>query len=243
MQLINYKASSRSPPPPPAGTAGLPGAVKQETASAITSLTLRADGAELTIGGDADADADADADGGDDDRILFTANVGASARRRLQSSAVGYDCRDEQAPLDDCTQALNQSVFELRQQQAACSASKDAQGASLTPPSSFPECDALAEMAAALGAKNEECKALPLPCSGRGACDGETGGCGCKGNNLGPSCGEAPSCRYWDVAASTWGSSGLELLNLDPSSGGSVCTTTHLTDFAVVSDLTLAPSP
>lgn len=49
VQLVSYKASSRSPPPPPAETVGQPGELLQHTASPITSLTLRIAGKELKV--------------------------------------------------------------------------------------------------------------------------------------------------------------------------------------------------
>ena len=49
VQLVSYKASSRSPPPPPAESIGQPGETMQQTASPITSLTLRIAGKELQV--------------------------------------------------------------------------------------------------------------------------------------------------------------------------------------------------
>ena len=227
VQLLTYTASSRSPPPPPLGTQGQPGAVKQETASSITSMTLRINGSDVSQEGD---------DGGE--QILFTTKLGKDARRRLQETS--YDCRDEQTPIDKCNQNLTLAVAALTEQQAVCSQEKEDAGNDIQK-TSFPECELLADMAAAARTLNEKCMALPMPCNGRGACNGETGACGCYGNNLGPSCGEAPACRYWDVAASGWASAGLTLEELDPTTGGAVCATSHLTDFAVVSDVLTSP--
>ena len=227
VQLVTYSASARSPPPPPPGTKGLPGAVKQETASSITSMTLRIGGSDVSQEGD---------DGGE--QILFTMKLGPGARRRLQETS--YDCRDEKTPIDKCNQDLTLATAALTEQQAVCSQEKEDAGNDISK-TSFPECELLAVMAVAARAKNEECMALPMPCNGRGACDGETGACSCSGNNLGPSCGEAPACRYWDVAASGWATSGLKLEKLDPTTGGAVCATSHLTDFAVVSDVLTSP--
>ena len=222
VQLLSYTASSRSPPPPPPGETK-----KQETASSITSMTLRIDGSDVSQEGD---------DGGE--QILFTRKLGKDARRRLQETI--YDCRDEQTPIDQCNQNLTLAVAALTEQQAVCSQEKEDAGNDIQK-TSFPECELLADMAAAARALNEKCMALPMPCNGRGACDGETGACSCYGNNLGPSCGEAPACRYWDVAASGWASAGLTLEELDPTTGGAVCATSHLTDFAVVSDVLTSP--
>ena len=41
VQLLTYKVTSRSPPPPPESEVGLPGETEQETSSAVTAMTLR----------------------------------------------------------------------------------------------------------------------------------------------------------------------------------------------------------
>ena len=51
-----------------------------------------------------------------------------------------------------------------------------------------------------------------------------------------PDCAAEPMCRYWDVNTSSWGNGGVEMQSFNPESGGVVCATKHLTDFAVVSD-------
>ena len=227
VQLVTYMASARSPPPPPPGSQDQPGAVQQETASSITSMTLRVGGSEVGQEGD---------DGGE--AILFTMKLGLSARRRLQEAS--YDCRVEQAPVDECNQNLTVAVAALTAQQAVCSQEKEDAGNDVTK-TSFPECELLATMATEASALNAKCMALPMACNGRGVCDGETGACSCTGNNLGASCGEAPACRYWDMNASAWATAGVSLEKLDPQTGGAVCATGHLTDFAVVSDVLTSP--
>ena len=227
VQLVTYKASSRSPPPPPPGSQGKPGAVKQETASSITSMTLRVGGSEVNTEGD-----------GEGEPILFTMKLGMSARRRLQDAS--YDCRVEQDPIDECNRNLTAAVAALTEQQAVCSQEKEDAGNDISK-TSFPECELLKTMADDAKAINDKCMALPVACNGRGVCDGETGACSCTGNNLGASCGEAPLCRYWNINTSAWGTEGLVLEELDPVTGGAVCGTVHLTDFAVVSDVLTSP--
>ena len=227
VQLVTYKASSRSPPPPPPGSQGKPGAVKQETASSITSMTLRVSGSEVNTEGD-----------GEGEPILFTMKLGMSARRRLQDAS--YYCRVEQDPIDECNRNLTAAVAALTEQQAVCSQEKEDAGNDVTK-TSFPECELLKTMADDAKALNDKCMALPVACNGRGVCDGETGACSCTGNNLGASCGEAPLCRYWNINTSAWGTEGLVLEELDPVTGGAVCGTVHLTDFAVVSDVLTSP--
>ena len=226
VQLVSYKASSRSPPPPPAAEVGQPGEVRQVTSSAITSLTLRADGGQAL---------QVNASGGEP--ILLTTSIPPSARRRLQQ--VGYDCRTEQDPLDECFEALRNASAELLAQQALCNAAKESQGASLT--ASFSECDTLSLLAEAAQNKSVECAALPLACSSRGVCDGQTGACSCNSRYMGQSCNAEPHCRYWDVNTSSWSSQGVELVSLDLTTGGVVCGATHLTDFAMVSDVLANP--
>ena len=143
--------------------------------------------------------------------ILFTMKLGLSARRRLTRTRrlqdANYDCRVEQDPIDECNQNLTVAVAALTEQQAVCSQEKEDAGNDVTK-TRFPECELLKTMADDAKAFNDKCMALPVACSGRGVCDGETGACSCTGNNLGASCGEAPLCRYWDMNASAWGTAG-----------------------------------
>ena len=84
---------------------------------------------------------------------------------------------------------------------------------------------------------------LPLSCSGRGTCNSE-GRCECWGANLRDNCEEEPHCRFWNVDGvngSDWSGEGVKLVVFDRGSGGGVCATTHLTDFAIVSDVLARP--
>ena len=127
--------------------------MKQETASSITSMTLRISGSEVNQEGD---------EGGEP--ILFTMKLGMSARRRLQDAS--YDCRVEQDPIDECNRNLTAAVAALTEQQAVCSQEKEDAGNDVTK-TRFPECELLATMAAAASALNDRCMALPMACNGR----------------------------------------------------------------------------
>ena len=104
-------------------------------------------------------------------------------------------------------------------------------------------CDRLEELRTKTRTKYEECVRLPLSCSGRGTCNSE-GHCECWGANLRDNCEEEPYCRFWDVNGvngSDWSDEGVKLVVFDRGSGGGVCATSHLTDFAIISDVLARP--
>jgi len=118
-------------------------------------------------------------------------------------------------------------------QQLLCNAARKADPMNRGSP---PECDEMFALRPLMDAKNAECATLPVTCMGRGACDLGSGTCNCTGNHMPPDCASEPLCRYWDANTSSWQSGGVAMQSFDRLTGGVVCATGHLTDFAVVSD-------
>ena len=96
------------------------------------------------------------------------------ARRRLQDAS--YDCRDEQQAIEACSSSLEASALAVQSQLALCS---EEMAAAPTSQSIFAECELATAAYASFNATQATCLALPLPCSGRGDCGGETGLCNC----------------------------------------------------------------
>ena len=215
VQAVEYKESTRRTPPPSDN-------VVDEVSSSITSLSLRAGGSTLVVENSSEP-------------VLIAMQVAMPTRRRLQQA---HDCRSELEAVDACTESLATLLSLIEAQKLACDDEVANAGVAQQV---FPECQLVPPSIANYTAEAEACATLPIPCSGRGTCDADTGLCSCTTTGWhGGNCDVSLACRYWDTESYQWSSSGLELTSIDDA-GSAVCASKHLTDFAVMSSVLQNP--
>ena len=151
VQVVEFKSSTRSPPPPSGNTV-------VDFSSSITSMSIRVGSSTVKVENSTQP-------------VLISTTVALPTRRRLQEV---HDCRAELEAVDACVRSLEAWLSLVEEQKLECDrAVANARLAQQV----FPECLVVPQLIGNYTAEAEGCARLPIPCSGRGTCDGETGRC------------------------------------------------------------------